>query len=125
VAATGSGSSDGRGEEDFAGLKDYHPGDPPRHIAWKALAHSGELLVKEFAGAAEVTPWFDLERTPGQDLEARLEVLTRWILDASGRGQAFGLRLPGTEIAPEPGHAHRQRCLAVLAEFEPPETADE
>lgn len=118
--ADGGGNRSGRGDEDFAGLKDYHPGDPPRHIAWKALARGGELLVKEFAGAAAVTPWFDLEQTPGRDLEARLAVLARWIVDAEAAGVAFGLRLPGVELEPRPGRAQRERCLAALAEFDPP-----
>ncbi len=110
-----------RGEDDFAGLKDYHPGDPPRHIAWKAYARAGELLVKEFSGAAEPLPVFDLADAPGADLEARLSVLTRWIVDSHARGETFGLRLPGIEIPPEPGEAQRRRCLAALATFQTPE----
>jgi uncharacterized protein (DUF58 family) len=120
AAASTVGGVTARGDEDFAGLKDYHPGDSPRRIAWKAHARGGELLVKEFAGAAAPAPVFDLEQAPGAGLEERLGVLTRWILDAQGRGEAFGLRLPGTWIAPEPGEAQRRRCLAALAEFEPP-----
>lgn len=110
-----------RGQDDFAGLKDYHPGDPPRHIAWKAFARSNELLVKEFSGAAEPLPVFDLADAPGKDLEARLSVLARWIVDAHARGETFGLRLPGQEIRPQPGEAQRRRCLAAIAEFEAPE----
>ena len=109
-----------RGEDDFAGLKDYHPGDPPRHIAWKAYARADELLVKEFSGEAEATPVFDLDDAPGAELEARLSLLARWIVDAHAHGLAFGLRLPGTEIPPEPGDAQRRRCLAALARFEAP-----
>jgi uncharacterized protein (DUF58 family) len=119
AGASGSGVT-ARGDEDFAGLRDYHPGDSPRRIAWKAHARGGELLVKEFAGAATPAPVFDLESAPGVGLEERLSVLARWIVDAQGQGDAFGLRLPGTEIAPEPGEAQRRRCLAALAEFEPP-----
>jgi uncharacterized protein (DUF58 family) len=110
-----------RGEDDFAGLKDYHPGDPPRHIAWKAYARAGELLVKEFSGESEPVPVFDLADAPGADLESRLSVLARWIVDASVRGLTFGLRLPGEEIAPEPGETQRKRCLAAIARFEAPE----
>lgn len=110
-----------RGEDDFAGLKDYHPGDPPRHIAWKAFARSNELLVKEFSGAAEPLPVFDLEDVPGTDLEARLSVLARWIVDAHARGETFGLRLPGQQIPPQPGEAQRRRCLAAIAEFQAPD----
>ncbi|MGQ0428346.1 MAG: DUF58 domain-containing protein [Gammaproteobacteria bacterium] len=110
-----------RGEDDFAGLKDYHPGDPPKHIAWKAYARAAELLVKEFSGAAEPVPVFDLADAPGVDLEARLSVLARWVVDAHARGQTFGLRLPGVEIPPRPGEVQRGRCLAALATFQAPE----
>jgi uncharacterized protein (DUF58 family) len=115
-----AGGSARRGEDDFAGLKDYHPGDPPRHIAWKAYARADELLVKEFSGDAERIPTFDLADAPGADLEARLSVLARWIVDASALGMTFGLRLPGEEIPPEPGDSQRRRCLAAIARFEAP-----
>jgi uncharacterized protein (DUF58 family) len=110
-----------RGEDDFAGLKDYHPGDAPRRIAWKAHARGGELLVKEFAGAAAPALVLDLEATPPAGLETRLAVLARWIVDAHGRGEAFGLRLPGLEIEVGQGDAQRRRCLAALADFGGPE----
>jgi len=119
----GSGEAT-HGDDDFAGLKDYHPGDSPRRIAWKALARGGELLVKEFAGAAAPAPIFDLDLAPGADLEARLSLLTRWIVDAHGRGEAFGLRLRDLEFAPQPGETQRRRCLAALAEFGLPGRAD-
>jgi uncharacterized protein (DUF58 family) len=109
-----------RGEDDFAGLKDYHPGDPPRHIAWKAYARADELLVKEFSGDAEATPVFDLDDAPGADLESRLSVLARWIVDAHARGLTFGLRLDGEEIPPQPGDTQRRRCLAAIARFGAP-----
>jgi len=117
--ATHSGTATGRGDEDFAGLKDYHPGDPLRHVAWKALARSGEMLVKEFAGDAETVRIFDLEQTSGIDLEARLAVLARWILDADARGEAYGLALGETRLDPAPGPAQRERCLTALADLPP------
>lgn len=37
------------GEADaFVGLRDYRPGDPPRHIHWRSFAKRGEPVVKEF-----------------------------------------------------------------------------
>ncbi|TAK51377.1 MAG: DUF58 domain-containing protein [Gammaproteobacteria bacterium] len=119
-----AGGRASRGVEDFAGLKDYHPGDPPRHIAWKAHARGGELLVKEFSGTTAPEPVFDLDATTGADLEERLATIARWILDADAAGQVFGLRLPGLEIPPQPGPRQRQRCLAALAGFEAPVTVD-
>jgi uncharacterized protein (DUF58 family) len=116
------GQHDGqRGEEDFAGLKDYHPGDSPRRIAWKAHARGGELLVKQFAGTAAPATVFDLDAAQAGDIETRLAVLARWIVDAHGRGEAFGLRLPGLEIPVEPGEVQRRRCLGALADFGAPE----
>jgi len=125
-AAPGLGSAGAtqRGDDDFAGLRDYHPGDPPRHIAWKAYAKGGELLIKEFSGAAEPVPIFDLEQAQGADLESRLSVMARWIVDAEARSEAFGLRLPGLEIPPQPGPQQRRRCLAALAEFQAVEPVD-
>ncbi len=122
--AGGSGGEQGAGEEDFAGLKDYHPGDPPRRIAWKAHARGGSLLVKQFAGAVAPAQVFDLAQAPGTDLERRLSVLARWIVDAHAAGAAFGLRLPGLEIPPEPGELQRRRCLEALAAFGASEAGD-
>ena len=39
--------------EDFAGLRDYRPGDNPKWIVWKSLARgNGRWRVREFEGAA-------------------------------------------------------------------------
>lgn len=123
-ARGGDGSSAGHGEDDFAGLKNYHPGDPPRRIAWKAHARGGELLVKEFAGLDDVTLVFDLDAAPGRDLEERLAVLARWIVDAHARGQPFGIRLPGLELPAALGDTQRRRCLEALARYGLPEDGD-
>ncbi len=36
-----------RGREEFAGLREYRPGDNPRLIAWRATARQRRLMVKE------------------------------------------------------------------------------
>lgn len=33
---------------EFFGVREYRPGDSPRHIDWKATARLGELIVREF-----------------------------------------------------------------------------
>jgi uncharacterized protein (DUF58 family) len=45
------------------------------------------------------------------------------VLQAERFGQSFGLRIPGTVIAPARGDAHRTRCLEALALFRVPVTA--
>ena len=37
----------GAGEE-FLGVRDYRPGDPPRWVHWKSSARAGHLVVREF-----------------------------------------------------------------------------
>jgi uncharacterized protein (DUF58 family) len=41
--------------------------------------------------------------------------LAGWILAADRAGAHYGLRLPGVEIAPGRGDAHRAGCLQALA----------
>jgi len=106
-----------RGEEDFAGLRAFRDGDPPRRIAWKAWARGGELVVKQFVGAARAPVVLDLADAPGRDLEARLARLARWVVDAEERGDRYGVRLEARETGPGTGLAHRNRCLAQLATY--------
>jgi len=105
------------GDEEFNVLRGYRPGDPPRQIAWKALAREQGLLSKEFSATASSELWLDWEEAHAADLEARLSVLTQWVLQAERFGQSYGLRIPGAVIAPSRGEGHRARCLEALALF--------
>jgi uncharacterized protein (DUF58 family) len=116
--AHGHRQHDARGEEDFAGLRKFHSGDSPRHVAWKAFARSGELLSKQFSGADTSSQWFDFSLAPGNDPEERISILTRWIVDADSTRRDYGLRLPGIEFKPAHGETHRHRCLKALALFD-------
>lgn len=115
---TGGAQDSGRGDEEFAGLRSFQAGDSPRRIAWKAYAREQGLQVKVYAGTAVTSHIFDWESLPGMETEARLSLMCRWIEDAYVSGRAFGLKLPGIDIAPNVGSAHRQRCLTALALFE-------
>jgi len=118
---TGYRPGDG-GQDDFSGLRLRQAGDPPRHIAWKAVARDFEnrpLLVKQFAGGASEELWLDWTRTPaGSGTETRLSILAGWVLAAAQTQAPFGLRLPGRAIAPANGQAHRDACLEALALYE-------
>jgi uncharacterized protein (DUF58 family) len=114
--ADGSGGVEG---DDFAGLRTYVPGDSSRRIAWKTVARGQAPLTKRFAGGGARAIWLDWVSAPERDAEARLSRLTRWVLDADAAGRAYGLRLPGQEIAPGTGDVHLRRCLEALARHEP------
>ncbi|MEM6511894.1 MAG: DUF58 domain-containing protein [Pseudomonadota bacterium] len=116
-SALGHRQHDARGEEDFAGLRKFHPGDSPRNVAWKAYARSDQLLSKQFAGADTSSQWFDFESVEADDLEQRLSILTRWVIDADRKLEDYGLKMPGVLIAPGHGEAHRHACLEALALF--------
>jgi uncharacterized protein (DUF58 family) len=109
-----AGVSGQRGD-DFAGFRGYQSGDPPRHVYWKGVARTYNLLTKQFGGDASEDLWLDWEAVPETDVEARLSRLCRWALDAEAAGFAYGLRLPGAAIAPAHGQAHLERVLTELA----------
>lgn len=107
------------GQEDFTGLRLRQPNDSPRHIAWKAVARDIDhrpLLVKQFAGGAEGQLVLDWAQTPTEyDHETRLSILTGWVLAAEQQHLHYGLRLPGIDLEPAHGPAHRNVCLETLA----------
>jgi uncharacterized protein (DUF58 family) len=105
-----------RGNDDFSGLRGYAPTDSPRHVAWKAVARTGNMLTKQFSGDSSAELWLDWNSLPaGLDVEARLSRLAGWVLDAERASANYGLRLPGAEIPPDRGEDHRAKCLAALA----------
>lgn len=106
-----------RGDDEFAGFRAFHPGDPPARIAWKAYAREQGLLVKHYAGAAITACVFDWDTLTGLDTETRLSRLCRWILDAQRQGIAYGVKMPGFQVTPQLTEAHRKRCLSALALF--------
>lgn len=113
---TGPGSATGRGEEDFAGLRNYRPGDSLRRIAWKSVARNDIFATKLFSGASGTQLWLDYADMPESlGLEQRLSRMTRWVLDATHAGQQFGLRLPNQEIDFSTGEPQQTRCLEALA----------
>lgn len=126
-APTFAGMQGGRlpsdcGDEDFAGLRRHQPSDPPHHVAWKTAARLGPtaaLQTKQFAGTTAQALWFDWAMLPANmDVETRLSILARWVLDAEDAGLSWGLRLPGTEIAQAHGSAHVHACLQALALYD-------
>ncbi|TVP81469.1 DUF58 domain-containing protein [Thioalkalivibrio sp.] len=98
-------------------IRDYRPGDSPNRIAWKAVARSGRLFVRDSAGGEAAPTWLDWDAVPGADPEYRLSVLCHLVLEANAAGQPFGLRLPGQRLGPDAGPDHLGRCLRALALF--------
>ncbi len=103
------------GGDDFSGVREYRPGDSPRQIDWKSAARGRGLLTKEFSAGLSETLWFDVARVPAADIETRLSMLCRAVLEAELAGALYGLRLGATVISPNSGEPHQQQCLRALA----------
>src|SRR5262249_9052293 len=114
-ASAGEGAERGEGQEDFHGLRQYHRGDSPRHVAWKVAARDQGLFTKQFAGRADTELWLDWTLLPGRlGVEEKLSQLARWVLDAHASGLSFGLRIPGHTVDLGTGETQRERCLETL-----------
>ena len=105
------------GSEDFYGLREYVPGDPLRQVAWKNVARGQGMQVKQFVDYADNRIWLDWDMFYGFGTEERLSRLCYGVLKLARSGQDFGLKLPGVEIPPDSGVAHKQRLLKALALF--------
>jgi uncharacterized protein (DUF58 family) len=113
----GAKSVTNTGSDEWLGLRPFRDGDSPRQVDWKAYAREAPLLVKEYSAAGAELRMFDFGALGNLQLEAKLEQLARWVVDAEGGGERYGLRLPGSNIEPDRGPEHRHRCLAALAMF--------
>jgi uncharacterized protein (DUF58 family) len=105
------------GSDEWLGLRPFRDGDSPRQVDWKAYAREAPLLVKEYSSLGGELRVFELDSLASLPLEARLEQLTRWVVDAEASGERYGLQLPKLFIKPDRGPEHRHRCLAELALF--------
>ena len=129
LPAASSSAMDGAGqagEDDFAGVRPYQPGDPLRRLAWRQIARldpldGGQLATKHFEGGARTELVLDLAAMhPQLDLELRLSRLTRWVLEAESRALPYAFRLgaDNNDAVPESaglGVAHQSTCLRALA----------
>lgn len=113
----GAGKKMATGDEDFSGLRNYVAGDAMPRIAWKALAREQGLQVKQFSAPQGQELWLDWSLLPNIAQERKLELLTRWVLDADAQSLHYGLKLPDGEVMPQHGPSHRTECLRRLALF--------
>jgi len=111
-------SSDKRGSDDFSGIRPYQQGDQRNHMAWKAIARTGQLQTLQFSQDASEDIWLNWDQLdPHLDIEQKLSILCRMVLDANQQGLRYGLQLPDSSIEPNSGLQHKQHCLKQLALF--------
>jgi len=111
------GSAERLEGDDFAGVRPYVPGEPQRHIDWKAVARGQELVIKQWAGEAGGSLELRWSDTEGLAYEARLSQLAHWVTQAERLGRNYALEIPETSVPVGRGVAHYHKCLRALAAF--------
>ena len=106
------------GHEEFAGLREYQPGDSLKTIDWRVMARGQGLATRTYEDYASQYYWLDWRQFEGLSREARLSRLCACVLQCADTGDDYGLHLPGCTVPPGQGEAHQQRVLAALALFE-------
>ncbi len=112
---TGRGSARAGVGGDFRGTRPYQPGDSLSRISWKTWGRLGQIAVKQFEEDGGPPLLLTLESVPGPSPEERVGQLTTLVLKADKDGRSCGLHLPGVQIEPALGIAHRERQLRALA----------
>ena len=101
------------GSDVWDDLRPHRPQDGLARVAWKSLAQGRGRQTKTFAAA---TPEVGLlTPAPGLPPERALEHLSAEIWRRSKAGEAYGLALGSSQLAPSTGPEHRDRCLLALA----------
>lgn len=103
----------------FVGVRAYTPGDPLRHLHWKATARHGQLMLREFERVKSSAVWLhlDLQGFGKQGmvyLEHATSLAASLLLAASEEGLAVGLTLGGKSLPLGFGSIHEQRLLVEL-----------
>jgi uncharacterized protein (DUF58 family) len=120
--STGARTGLNAGHDEFVGLRGYQRGDSTSRVHWKSLPRLTSPQVKHFGDSVDPELWLDWNALPpGLDVEQRLSLMTRWLLDADQAGRRYGIRMPGFTRAPAHGEAQRLECLRALALFGTPE----
>jgi uncharacterized protein (DUF58 family) len=104
--------------DDFAGVRAYVPGEPQRHIDWRAVARGQPLMTKLFTAEMQGFVYLDFSALRFADVEERLSQLALWVIEAERARRPYGLRLPGTEIPPAVGESHFHQCMRALSRFQ-------
>jgi uncharacterized protein (DUF58 family) len=104
----------------FTGVREYLPGDPLHRLHWKATAHWGRLMVREWARVKSSGVWLHLDLQaqgrPGEVYVEHAASLAASLLIAAERdGLAFGLSLAEHQIPLGRGAEHLARMLRALA----------
>ena len=108
----------GEGEQ-FHGLREYHPGDPLRRVAWRASARHGKLYSRVMETPREEACELNWYLMGNRSVEEKLSIMCAWILRAERQQVPYSLELPTDALPAGLGEEHRDACLRILALYQP------
>ena len=79
-----------KGSTDFAGIREYQPGDSPKHIHWGTYAKTGEVFTKSFVDYASEDLWLEWDAFNAKHgIETRLSHLCARVLECHQGNQVY------------------------------------
>ena len=124
----GSPDAVARGEGDVANrssligdlndLKEYQAGDASNRILWKKYAAKDTLVVRHHEQTSFKPDWVSWDNYQSAAIEDKLRYLCFDVCQLSEAHRAFGFSIPGVNIDPDYGEAHKRKCLDALALFQ-------
>ncbi|HCU35390.1 MAG TPA: hypothetical protein DGT21_07990 [Armatimonadetes bacterium] len=115
---------------EFFGIRQHEPGDDLRHVHWKVAAHTGRLVVKQYADGRDyhAAVWLDTraQSVVGSGLGSSFEtqvIAAASLLDALSETnleiELYGEGLPGALQSADRGRSAYERALFALARVRP------
>jgi hypothetical protein len=117
---------------DLRELREHAPGDPFKHIAWKATARTGRLMVRDLDRETLVTHWILVDLGPSMRrgrpgatrLDFAIDLAAGYARAALEAGDRVGLLTYDgrivAEVKPNDGPVHRLRLIEPLLEATAP-----
>jgi uncharacterized protein (DUF58 family) len=113
--------------DQFVSMRDYRPGDPPRHIHWRSWAHANRPIVKEFQDEffvrhALVLDTFAPAGSSTDVFEEAVSVAASFACTVTTQESLLDLLFVGSEpfcLTTGRGVGHMEQALEVLASVQP------
>jgi len=111
----------GAGDELFS-LRPYRSGDDPRRIAWRRVASTGRVVVREHEATQSRELVVDLRvgaSAREEDVEDAVATVGSLVEDLLEDGHSVGVRARGLLVPPDRSPRQRDACLRALATLAP------
>lgn len=104
--------------DEFAGVRNYQPGDPLKNIAWKQSAKGKGLQTKQLEQQEYKAHLLSFELLPSQNIEQQICLMTGWVIQAQEQNLLYAMKFHGIFIEADNSDRHYHECLTALALYQ-------